>query len=125
MEVLVFLATHAGQVVSKQRILESVWAGIHVSSKVLTYSVSELRRALEDDSKAPVFIQTIPRKGYRLISPVRALVREADRDRGSPGRFRHLLCACRPRLLKTWALGVWYRFALQLSRNTQDPVIPS
>jgi DNA-binding winged helix-turn-helix (wHTH) protein len=98
MEVLLFLARHQGEVLSKERILGSVWAGTHVTPKVLTYSISELRRALEDDSKNPAFIQTIPRRGYRLMVPVRG----GDFERVTAAairfwpraRFRHLFYAC-------------------------------
>ncbi len=69
-EVLVFLARHPGEVLSKESILQGVWTGTFVSDEVLTYSISELRKALQDDAKNPRFIQTIHRKGYRLIAPV-------------------------------------------------------
>src|SRR5580765_8167336 len=70
MQVLVLLAEHAGQVVSKERLLETVWADTFVGDEVLSRSISELRRALGDDSKAPRYIQTIPKGGYRLIASV-------------------------------------------------------
>ena len=71
MQVLVGLAEHAGQVVSKERLLQTVWADTFVGDEVLARAISELRRVLGDDSKAPRFIQTIPKGGYRLIAPVR------------------------------------------------------
>lgn len=72
-EVLVFLADHAGEVLSKKEIIRKVWAGTYVSSDVLLYSVSALRRAFGDDATNPRIIQTIPRRGYRLIAPVTRL----------------------------------------------------
>src|SRR5262245_58503860 len=71
-DVLVLLAEHAGQVVSKERLLQTVWADTFVGDEVLSRAVSELRRALGDDPKTPRFIQTIPKGGYRLIAPVNA-----------------------------------------------------
>jgi len=71
MEVLVFLAEHPGEVLSREAILQAVWADTHVCNEVLTYCIFELRKALEDDAKNPQIIQTIPRRGYRLIAPVR------------------------------------------------------
>jgi len=41
-----------------------------VSDGILSYSISELRKAFGDDAKDPRIIETIPRKGYRLIAPV-------------------------------------------------------
>ncbi len=70
MQVLALLAQHAGGVVQKQEILEDVWDGTYVSDEVLPNAIWELRKALGDDAKKPRFIQTLPKKGYRLIAPV-------------------------------------------------------
>ena len=71
MQVLVLLAEHAGQVVSKERLIQTVWADTFVGDEVLSKAISELRRAVDDDPKAPRYIQTIPKGGYRLVAPVR------------------------------------------------------
>jgi len=73
MDVLIFLALHPGEVQSRQEILRALWPDTFVSDEVLTYCISELRHALEDDAKKPQIIQTIPRRGYRLIAPVVSL----------------------------------------------------
>ena len=70
MQVLALLAQHAGGVVEKQEILEDVWDGTYVSDEVLPNAIWELRKALGDDARKPRFIQTLPKKGYRLIAPV-------------------------------------------------------
>ena len=70
MEVLVCLAGHAGEVVPKEQLLQTVWTDTFVSDQVLKVTVSELRKALGDDAKEPRFIQTIPKQGYRLIAQV-------------------------------------------------------
>jgi TolB-like protein/DNA-binding winged helix-turn-helix (wHTH) protein/tetratricopeptide (TPR) repeat protein len=70
MGVLVCLAQHAGQPVSKEDLLQTVWPGTFVGDDVLKGSISELRRVLEDDAREPTIIQTIPKRGYRLVSPV-------------------------------------------------------
>ena len=70
MEVLVYLAEHQGEVVPKERLMRAVWAETFVSDDVLTRCISELRRALEDDAKEPHVIQTIPKRGYRLMVAV-------------------------------------------------------
>ena len=71
MQVLVLLAENAGHVVSKERLIQTVWADTFVGDEVLSKAISELRRAVDDDPKAPRFIQTIPKGGYRLVAPVR------------------------------------------------------
>jgi TolB-like protein/Flp pilus assembly protein TadD len=70
MQVLVLLAAHAGQVVAKARLIQTVWPGTFVTDDVLTRAISELRRVFGDDPKESRFIQTIPKSGYRLIARV-------------------------------------------------------
>jgi TolB-like protein/DNA-binding winged helix-turn-helix (wHTH) protein/Flp pilus assembly protein TadD len=70
MQVLLYLAEHAGDVMPKGRIMQAVWAGTFVTDDVLTRAISELRKAFEDDPHEPRFIQTVAKGGYRLIAPV-------------------------------------------------------
>ena len=69
MQVLVCLA-QSPEVVSKEKLMRTVWADTFVTDDVLTRSISELRKALDDDRKNPRYIQTIPKGGYRLLAPV-------------------------------------------------------
>lgn len=71
MKVLVCLAQRSGQLVSKEELLNSVWAETFVGDDVLKRSISELRRVFGDDVQAPSIIQTIPKRGYRLVASVR------------------------------------------------------
>jgi TolB-like protein/DNA-binding winged helix-turn-helix (wHTH) protein/Flp pilus assembly protein TadD len=73
MGVLVCLAQHAGQSVSKEDLLQAVWPDTFVGDDVLKGSISELRRVLEDDAREPTIIQTIPKRGYRLVAPVQPI----------------------------------------------------
>lgn len=66
MQVLLCLA-EAGDVVPKEKLMGTVWAGTFVTDDVLTRSISELRKVFEDDAKNPQYIQTIPKGGYRLL----------------------------------------------------------
>ena len=70
MSVLVCLAEHQGEPVSKEKLLQTVWPDTFVSEGVLVRSISELRRVLGDDAKEPRVIQTIAKRGYRLVVPV-------------------------------------------------------
>jgi len=70
MEVLVCLAQHAGEPVSKEELLQTVWPNTFVTDDVLKRSISELRRVFEDDVRESRIIQTIPKRGYRLLVPV-------------------------------------------------------
>jgi len=70
MDVLVCLAGHAGELVSRQRIIDTVWTIEYISEGTLTRIVAELRRVLGDDARQPRYIETIRGKGYRLLAPV-------------------------------------------------------
>jgi TolB-like protein/DNA-binding winged helix-turn-helix (wHTH) protein len=70
MEVLVCLASQPGEPVPKEAILKTVWPETFVSDDVLIRSVSELRRVFDDDAREPRYIETIPKRGYRLVAPV-------------------------------------------------------
>ena len=70
MEVLVCLAGHAGEPLPKETLLRAVWPDTFVSEAVLSRCISELRRVFEDDAREPRLIQTIPKRGYRLVAPV-------------------------------------------------------
>lgn len=83
MAVLEYLVARGGRVVSKEELLAAVWPDCIVTEDVLWRTVSELRRALGDDSRAPRYIETLPRRGYRLVVEPRFYEPEA------PNRARH------------------------------------
>jgi hypothetical protein len=87
MEVLVALAGSAGKVVGREELLSAVWPGVVVSDEVLTQAVIKLRKALGDTAKKPEYIETIPKRGYRLIAEVRLpAIRRTAADRPSSSR---------------------------------------
>jgi len=69
MQVLLCLAEER-DVVSKEKLMQTVWTDTFVTDDVLTRSISELRKIFADNPKNPRFIQTIPKGGYRLMLPV-------------------------------------------------------
>jgi DNA-binding winged helix-turn-helix (wHTH) protein len=77
MQVLVHLASHPNEVLSKDRLLEAVWHNTFVGDDVLVRCISEIRYVFGDDPKFSRVIQTIPKGGYRLIAAVTAEV-QAD-----------------------------------------------
>ncbi|MEO8302881.1 MAG: winged helix-turn-helix domain-containing protein [Betaproteobacteria bacterium] len=70
MSVLVHLADRAGEVVSREALLSAVWPNVVVGDDSLTQVVIKLRKALGDVPDKPVYIETIAKRGYRLIAPV-------------------------------------------------------
>jgi DNA-binding winged helix-turn-helix (wHTH) protein/tetratricopeptide (TPR) repeat protein len=83
-DLLVVLAEHAGRTVSKETILTRVWQGQHVAESGMTRCIAEIRQALGDDAHEPTLLQTIPKRGYRLVAPVVYVGSEdGPRDRGN------------------------------------------
>ena len=65
--VLHYLAEHAGQLVTKGELLESVWSQTYVSEAALAVCIREIRQAIGDNPRTPQFIQTVHGRGYRFI----------------------------------------------------------
>jgi len=84
MAVLLDLAAHAGHVRSKDDIIEAVWAGTYVGEAALSRCISELRRTLGDDARDPKYIETLPKRGYRLVAQVRTLAPDTESLSGQP-----------------------------------------
>src|SRR5258708_29651677 len=71
MAVLLHLADRPGQVVGREALLSQGWPGVVVGDDSLTQVVIKLRKALGDDPDRPTYIQTVTKRGYRLVAPVR------------------------------------------------------
>src|SRR5262245_1844794 len=69
--VLSVLLERAGRVVGKNELLQVAWNGPYVTETSLSEAVSLLRQTLGDDSQRPAYIQTVHRRGYRFIAPLR------------------------------------------------------
>ena len=67
MEVLEYLLDHPLKVCTREEILNAVWGRSIVSDDVLSQAISELRKAFNDDFHSPSVLETIPRRGYRLL----------------------------------------------------------
>ena len=68
LNVLRYLAEHAGQLITKDDLWRAVWPGISVTDATLTVCLSEIRRALGDQPKAPRYIETVSRLRSPLAS---------------------------------------------------------
>ncbi len=77
--VLQHLVSRAGQLVTKQELFETVWAGTFVGDAALKVCVREIRKALADDAKMPTFVETIHRRGYRFVAAVSELPRAPEK----------------------------------------------
>lgn len=70
MEILLCLVTHPEDLVEREELIRAGWGGGEGHDEALTRSIAELRHALGDHHDQPTYIQTVPRRGYRLVAPV-------------------------------------------------------
>jgi DNA-binding winged helix-turn-helix (wHTH) protein len=68
--VLAFLIDRAGQVVSSETLIAAVWPNRIIGDDAVHRRIADLRKQLGDDSRRPRYVETLPRRGYRLIAPV-------------------------------------------------------
>src|SRR3984957_3921856 len=84
MRLLLLLAQAPGAVISVDRMLTEVWPGVIVGPASVYQAISQLRLALTDTDPEPTYIATVPRKGYRLIGPVRPVTASITPLPGEP-----------------------------------------
>jgi DNA-binding winged helix-turn-helix (wHTH) protein len=70
LDVLILLVEARGGLVTKDRFMDEVWRGVPVTDEALTQAIRTLRRALGDDANAPLYVETVPKHGYRFVAPV-------------------------------------------------------
>ncbi|HEX6928481.1 MAG TPA: tetratricopeptide repeat protein [Gammaproteobacteria bacterium] len=70
MDLLLLLTSRPGEAFSREAILAALWPGMVVGDDALPRCVSKLRRALDDEAQESRYIQTIPKRGYRLVARV-------------------------------------------------------
>src|SRR5512138_1262658 len=70
MKVLQLLASKPGEVFSQAEIEQGVWCDVIVTPNSVYQSIAQLRRALGDERDRPKYIETIARRGYRVVTPV-------------------------------------------------------
>ena len=115
MDVLVFLASRPGQILERDEIISEVWGRELVSDEPLTACIAELRRVLGDRRDKPAYIQTVPKRGYRLIATVgapaagAAAVPESRGDEPARQTSRQGAVAIGVALLALILLVLWFR----------------
>ena len=66
-EILAFIISKSGQIVTKDELLEKFWPDTHVTENTLTRAVADIRKAIDEDANAPKYLETAARRGYRFI----------------------------------------------------------
>ena len=93
---LAVLIAHAGRLVSRAELQSAIWpADTHVDfDRGLNYCLRQIRVALGDDARAPRFIETVPRQGYRFVAALETAGVPATAVSGRRfGRRRQLVAA--------------------------------
>lgn len=70
MQVLLCLCETPGEVVTRETLIARVWPDVYVTDDVLHRAIRTLRRVFQDETSAPAVIETIRKRGYRLLAPV-------------------------------------------------------
>ena len=97
--VLALLASSPGQLVTRDEIRRHIWGDAFVDADAgLNTCIREIRTILGDRAEAPVYIETVPRKGYRFVAPVERL----EAPEGAPARVP---AATRSEADTTWHLS--------------------
>jgi len=116
MDILVYLMRRAGTVVTPQELLDTYWVNRVVGDDAVHRRIADLRRHLGDDARNPRYIQTIPKRGYRLVAPVSGLEEPAaPSPPAAPARSRWLSPAH-----LALAMAVMAAAAVLLQRNTAE-----
>jgi eukaryotic-like serine/threonine-protein kinase len=103
---LLFLVENPGRVLPKDEIISSVWPDIAVSDNSLTRAITQVRKALDDDPKAPKYIETVPTIGYRFLGDCKAEQNPAGAsdatDSGTAQVLASVSAATRARVRPYW-----------------------
>jgi TolB-like protein/Flp pilus assembly protein TadD len=78
-EVLLYLLERRGRLVEKQELFEAVWKESFVTDNALTRMVKEIRHVIGDAADAPIYIETVPKRGYRFIADVKTDAPQSSR----------------------------------------------
>lgn len=124
MDLLVYLAQLQGQVVTRDAIIRDVWRGISVGDDVISRSVYLIRKALNDGNESPASpsIETIPKRGYRLVAEVTPLPTEATPGSIDPALLSPVTMSASPSPAapipitdipsrRRFAVGLWFSAA--------------
>lgn len=100
-EVLLQLARSPQRVLTRRELLDKAWGDGLGTSEALSHAISEIRQALDDPSDEPRFVQTVPRRGYRLL--VEPVARATPRASAPPHAAVASTASDPPKASRIWA----------------------
>lgn len=120
MAVLRVLIDHAGEIVTKSQLIETVWPDEPYGAQLLSHAIAELRRIMGDDGPKRRFIESVPGRGYRLVAPIERRAIKKPAESNPPEHTESVLWrflielrhrkVCRAALL--YAVVVWLVFQI-------------
>ena len=121
------LIARAGEVVSREELRQSVWTeGTFVDfERGLNFCIAQIRTALGDSADSPRFVETLPRRGYRFIAPVRPVGAESPRmaQTAASATARASASWRRPSLVLGAIAAVLVTAAFFAARPAADPAV--
>ena len=87
-DLLLALILKQGDIATKEELLKTVWKDAFVEEANLSHHVHLLRRALEEDTNGQRYIETIPKRGYRFVAPIREVGNGAGSNDAEPSEAR-------------------------------------
>ena len=125
MDLLIYLTQQPRRVLAREELEQAIWAGTVVGYDALTSAIIKLRKAFGDDPHRPWLIETVAKKGYRLIAPVTEL--DSTLPAPMPGpvvQRRRLLGATALAILAVVGLAIgWFVLDRLGSRTARVPSI--
>ena len=79
LELLLLFCDSPNRIISRQEILEQIWQGGVVTDNAINKMIANLRKLLADDPRKPQYLQTVPKRGYRLICSVNYINEDDDK----------------------------------------------
>lgn len=110
-DLLLLLVARPGMLVTKDEIMRALWPDVAVTDNALTQVVSDLRQALGDSSSAPLFIETVSRRGYRFIAAVETTLSPEATPRATIAPGSHQPLVPRAGVRETSSLDAFHAFA--------------
>jgi eukaryotic-like serine/threonine-protein kinase len=103
-DTLVYLVEHRDRLVGKNELIDAVWSDVVVTDDSLIHAISVVRRALGDDPNEPLYVRTVPRRGYRFIAPVEASDRAMPAPALVPGDTEAMAVVARGAPSRHWSM---------------------
>ncbi|MFK7954633.1 MAG: winged helix-turn-helix domain-containing protein [Lysobacterales bacterium] len=117
MALLVELHRHLGTVVSKDDLATQVWGVDGASDELIARHISMIRQALEDSARNPQYLETVPRRGYRLVAP------PSPAKFSTPTRARRFAFVVPAALIALCALGFFWVVQDNTKPSATNPVL--